>query len=75
MKSNLSEEVLAALRVAERSSGWNNRSGDVRRFELDYYGQATTLYVVPFRRWAYRRQELQTAEYQREQRRGGRSKP
>jgi hypothetical protein len=48
-------EVRTALTQADRSPGWNNRRGDVRRFELG----RCTLYVVPFRCWAYRRMERQ----------------
>ena len=47
----------AALDAADRKPGWNNRPREVQMFELD----SCTLYVVPFRRWAYRRQEQQTA--------------
>lgn len=56
MKSTpLPIEVRMALAQADRSPGWNNRRGDVQRFELG----RCTLYVVPFRRWAYRRIERQ----------------
>lgn len=55
--ATLTPVVLGALAAANRSPGWNNRSRDVRRFDLG----ACTLYVVPFRRWAYRRLEQQTA--------------
>lgn len=58
-KPKLSPAVLAALAVADRSPGWNNRPRDVQRFSVGN----CTLYVVPFRRWAYRRQELQTAAW------------
>ncbi len=67
MKPKLSDDVLRALDAADRTPGWNNRSPDVRRFDVaGNFGQACTLYVVPFRRWAYRRQELATAAYWRE---------
>lgn len=58
---NLPRVVLAALSAADRSPGWNNRPRDVRRFKLGH----CTLYVVPFRRWAYRRQEQQAAAWRR----------
>jgi hypothetical protein len=51
MQANLPDEILRALANAKRSPGWNNRRGDVKRFELG----RCTLYVVPFRCWAYRR--------------------
>jgi len=57
MKRNLSDEVLKALRESGRGPGWNNRSANVRRFEIGCYGLQCTLYVVPFRRWAYRRDQ------------------
>ena len=64
MKPTLSEDVLRALREADRKPGWNGRSRDVRRFVLaSRYGEACTLYVVPFRRWAYRRIERQAAAW------------
>lgn len=68
MKPKLSDDVLRALAEADRAPGWNNRSRDVRRFDLaGGLGHGCTLYVVPFRRWAYRRQELASAAYWREQ--------
>jgi len=48
------DDVSLALQRADRSPGWNNRSRDVMRFELG----DCVLYVVPFRRWAYRRDEM-----------------
>jgi hypothetical protein len=60
-KTPVSSEVLAALIAADRSPGWNNRPRELRRFDLGN----CALYVVPFRRWAYRRQEQQTAEWWR----------
>jgi hypothetical protein len=60
-KPKLPSDVLAALAAAGRSPGWNNRQRNVQRFDL---GQCA-LYVVPFRRWAYRRQEQQTAAWWR----------
>lgn len=66
MKRNrLPDEVMNALKLAQRAPGWNLRPRDVRRFDLPGgYGHGCTLLVVPFRRWAYRRAELQTAAYQ-----------
>ena len=57
----LSPAVTAALAAADRSPGWNNRPRDVRRFDVG----TCALYVVPYRRWAYRRQEQQTAAWWR----------
>lgn len=59
----LPKNVRAALVAADRSPGWNSRPRDVQQFEL----ADCTLYVVPFRRWAYRRQEQQTAAWWRSQ--------
>jgi hypothetical protein len=68
MKPKLTNDVLQALAEADRAPGWNNRSRDVRRFDIaGDFGRGCILYVVPFRRWAYRRQELATAAYWREQ--------
>ena len=66
MKATLPDDVAAALAYAERSQGWNNRRGNVQRFELaNVYGhEPCLLYVVPARRWAYRRWERLTAERQ-----------
>ncbi|MFK2905675.1 hypothetical protein ISP17_17080 [Dyella ginsengisoli] len=60
-KTRLPPDALAALAAADRSPGWNNRPRDVRRFDVG----TCALYVVPFRRWAYRRQEKQTAAWWR----------
>lgn len=67
MKATLPDDVIRAIEQAKRTAGWNNRRGDVQRFELaNVYGhEPCTLYVVPCRRWAYRRWERQTAERQR----------
>lgn len=64
-KIPLSPDVLAALAAADRSPGWNNRPRGVQRFDVG----SCTLYVVPYRRWAYRRQEQQTAAWWRTHRR------
>jgi hypothetical protein len=53
--------VVAAIAAADRAPGWNNRPRNVQRFELG----RCLLYVVPFRRWAYRRQKKQTAAWWR----------
>lgn len=68
MKAKLPDNVLAALRDAKRSPGWNNRRDDVQRFTLpNRYGhEPCLLYVVPCRRWAYRRWRKQVAAWQRE---------
>ena len=49
-------DLLAALAMTERKPGWNNRPRDVQQFTAG----ACTVYVVPYRRWAYRRQERKT---------------
>lgn len=53
---NLSPPVIAALAAAARKPGWNNRAPTVHRFALG----GCTLFVVPFRCWAYRRRDQQT---------------
>ena len=65
MKPTLPENVLTALANAERSPGWNNRRRDVQRFTLpNCYGHAPCeLVIVPFARWAYRRQEKAAAAW------------
>jgi hypothetical protein len=68
MKPKLSDEVIAALAEADRAPGWNNRSRIVRRFDIaGGFGHGCTLYVVPYRRFAYHRQERMTAAYWRAQ--------
>lgn len=64
MKATLPGDVLLALEQAKRTAGWNMRRGDVQRFTLaSMEGHAPCrLYVVPARRWAYRRWERQAAE-------------
>lgn len=47
----LPRDVLAGLAAADRSPGWNNRPRDVQRFDVG----TCALYVVPYRRWAYRK--------------------
>ena len=49
----LTNDVRIALEAAGRRPGWNTRPRTVKRFEL---GECT-LFVVPFRRWVYRRRE------------------
>lgn len=49
----ITPDIRAALVAADRAPGWNMRADTIRRFKLG----ACTLYVVPYRRWAYRRQE------------------
>jgi len=68
MRAKLPDGLLAALERAQRTQGWNNRRDDVQRFELvNVYGRAPcVLYVVPARRWAYRRWERQVQERQHE---------
>ena len=62
-RSLMTADILQALASAERAPGWNNRSRDVQRFTVG----ACTLYIVPFRRWAYRRMERQAEAWQTEQ--------
>lgn len=71
MKATLPDDVTAALAYAERTAEWNYQRSDVQRFELaNVYGHAPCLlYVVPARRWAYRRWERLAAE--RQHRHGG----
>ena len=68
MKQKLPDDVMQAIEQARRTAGWNNRRGDVQRFELaNVYGhEPCLLYVVPARRWAYRQWERLTAERQRQ---------
>lgn len=68
MKLQNSDDVRRALAEADRRPGWNNRPRAIRRFDLDGgFGHGCKLFVVPYRRFAYRRQELATAAYRREQ--------
>ncbi len=68
MKSKLSDDVVRALREADCVPGWNNRNREIRCFTVPGdFGRGCTLYVVPYRRFAYRRQELATAVRWREQ--------
>ena len=59
------QPVIDALAYAARTAGWNNRRPDVQRFTLPNRRghDACTLYVVPFRRWAYRRIECQAQKW------------
>ena len=57
--SPLPEDLLRALGLTARTPGWNTRPRGVRRFDVG----ACVVYVVPFRRWAYRRQEQQEAAW------------
>jgi hypothetical protein len=68
-KTTLPANVLAALSAADRKPGWNSRPSEVQRFDLG----CCALYVVPFRCWAYRRQEQQAAAWWREHEQGARS--
>lgn len=60
-QQELPADVLHALAAADRKPGWNNRPREVKRFALG----DCQLYVVPYRCWSYRRQELQAAEWHR----------
>jgi hypothetical protein len=68
MKTKLPDDVLHAIEQAKRTQGWNNRRGNVRRFELaNLFGHAPcVLYVVPARRWAYRHNERQVEAWRAE---------
>ncbi len=67
-RTNANDDMARAIEHAKRTPGWNNRARTVRRFDLPGgFGHGCVLYVVPFRRWAYRRQEQATAAYWREQ--------
>ena len=57
---HLPDDLLAALTVTNRKPGWNSRPREVQRFDLG----TCTVYVVPFRRWVYRRQERQAEAWQ-----------
>lgn len=59
-------DLRAALAPTARTPGWNNRSPEIRQYELS----GCTLYVVPYRRWAYRRQERLAAEWHRQREQG-----
>lgn len=64
MKPRLPEEVIRSLAEADRTPGWNNRSRQVRRFDVaGGHGHVCTLYVVPFRLWANRRTEKAAAAW------------
>jgi hypothetical protein len=67
--TRLAPDVLRALAEAARTPGWNNRSRDVKRFDLAHPFGLTpcTLYVVPVRRWAYRRRERQAEAWRSQQ--------
>jgi hypothetical protein len=59
MTTKLPDDVLAALERAKRTAGWNMRRSDVQRFMLPPAPGRfpCRLYVVPARRWIYRRWE------------------
>lgn len=64
MKPTLPDAVLRALAEANRAPGWNNRSREIRRFDVaGNFGRGCTLHVVPYRRFAYNRQERQGAAW------------
>ena len=68
MKPRLPEDVRRAIADADRTPGWNNRSPEIRSFDIaGNFGRGCTLYVVPFRRFAYRRQELLAEEWRQAQ--------
>jgi hypothetical protein len=68
MKPKNSDEVTRALLEADRTPGWNNRARTIRRFDVPGdFGRGCALYVVPYRRFAYNRQERAAAAYWREQ--------
>jgi hypothetical protein len=55
-------DMRRALADARRGPGWNNRPNLVQRFEIGRHGLQCTLFVVPFRCWAYRRQDRLAAD-------------
>lgn len=58
MNTKLPDNVLAALTITQRATGWNFRPADTIRFDLpNADGTTCRLLVVPYRRWAYRRWE------------------
>lgn len=63
MNAKLPDNVLAALTVTQRATGWNFRPADTIQFDLPN-GDGTTcrLLVVPYRRWAHRRCERPVQE-------------
>lgn len=67
MKPRNSDHVMQALAEADHAPGWNNRPRTIRRFDVPGgFGHGCTLYVVPYRRFANRRQELATAAWRHE---------
>lgn len=68
MKPKNPDEVMRALAEADRAPGWNNRARTIRRFDVPgNFGRGCALYVVPYRRFAYNRQERATAAHWRGQ--------
>lgn len=63
MNDKLRDRVMRAIEQARRTPGWNNRSAKVQRFELAHPGntECCVLFVVPCKRWAYRRWERRLA--------------
>lgn len=57
-------ELLAALELTKRHPGWNTRSREIKAFRVGYPGLERTIYVVPYRRWAYYCEEKQQAEWE-----------
>ena len=51
--TTLPAHVVEALAAADRKPGWNNRPETIRRFDV----AGCSIYVVPYRRWAWRRAE------------------
>ncbi len=67
MNAKLPDNVLAALTVTQRAAGWNFRPPDTIGFDLpNTDGTACLLLVVPYRRWAHRRRDLQASERRRQ---------
>ncbi|HKR77510.1 MAG TPA: hypothetical protein VJR95_12690 [Rhodanobacter sp.] len=66
MKTTLPYDVMQAIERARRTPGWNNRCREVQRFELpNVSGHVSCLlFVVPCRRWTYRRWERQAQQRQ-----------
>lgn len=64
MRDQIPVEAQRALDAAKKTSALHKQDGTIRRFDLS----GCTLFVVPFRRWAMRKQERLTAEFWQQQR-------
>jgi len=55
--TTLPDHIVEAIAAADRRPGWNNRPEAIQRFDVD----GCSIYVVPYRRWAWRRFEQANA--------------